>query len=1545
MSRQPWIQAFRLILTVTLVPLWVGCDGRTVEPPEPTTITVSPSSVTLHSIDDSVQLSAVIHDQNGQVMPEVPVWWASSEPSVAAINTTGMVTAARNGEATVTASVGTVSAAAGITVAQEVAEVEVSPSADTLVALEDTVLVVGKARDANGHLIEDVTFNWSSTDASVASVDISGLVTAARNGRAAVIARAGAVSASVEILVEQEVAGVSVSPSTDALVAFGDTVRLTAEARDANEHGIEGTTFSWRSGDPRAAMVNTSGLVTAVGNGSATVTASAGAESGIAQVTVAQEVAGIRVSPSAHTLVALDDTVRLAAAAEDANGHLIEGAVLSWASSDTSTATVGALGLVTAVGNGVATVTASDGSKSATAQVTVVQEVAEVMVSPSAHTLVAFGDTVRLAAEVRDANGHLIEGAMLSWASSNTLTATVDALGLVAAVGNGVATVTASAGAESATAEITVAQEVADVSVSPSIDSLVAFGDTLRLAAEARDANQHVVEEAVFNWVSSHSQVAMVDITGLVTAVGNGRATVTVSDGALLAVAEILVEQEVADVRVSLSAHTLVAFEDTVRLVAEARDANGHLIEGATFNWSSTDASVASVDISGLVTAARNGRATVIARAGAVSANVEIFVEQEVADVRVSPSADTLVAFGDTVRLVAEAQDANGHLIDGVAFSWASNEPSVAPVDISGLVTAVGNGRANVIAQAGAASAIVAILVKQEVVEVSVSPSADTLVAFEDTVRLVAEARDANGHVVEGATFSWASSDPRVAMVDTSGLVSVVGNGRAWVTTSAGAVSATAEITVAQEVADVRMTPSAHTLVAFGDTVRLAVEARDPNGHLIEGAAFSWASSDASVAPVDSSGLVTAVGNGKATVTASVEAVSATAVITVAQEVADVSVSPSAHTLLALGDTVRLAAEAQDANGHVVAEAEFVWSADGDSVATVDPTGLVMAAANGTSTITAMAGEVSGSAVVTVAQVVSAVTVSPAADSLLVADTVRLSAAAADANGCAVNGAEFAWASDDTLVALVDDSGLVTAVSEGVVEIRATSSGVSGTAVVTIRATAVGVPAKMAVVAGTGQEVLVGTAVPIPPAVLITDSAGTPLPDIPVTFLAGGGATITGAEATTDTLGRAAVGSWTLGTTADVYRLSASLDADGVEGNPSFIEARAVPGPASEIVIVEGDNQESEVELPVPVSPKIQVRDSYGNGVAGLSVSFRGGGGSVANPSESVTDTGGFAAVDQWILGAREGMSYRLTAHVSDGDQPVGMIRFTATTTPSVYDIVIVHADSSALSEGQLEAFAKAEEFWEKAIQGNLGWNTIKKPDLERCLSRADIDYEVPGDRVVDDLLIYADVREIDGQGGILAGAGPCMIRQEGLPAVGVMFFDIEDINELEEQEGRQLDGTILHEMAHVMGFGSLWEHLGLLRDPVDPSQPTGNEDPHFVGDSAIKAFNEIGGDEYTGGEPVPVENRGGVGSVNGHWREFVFRTELMSPYLNEGVPNPLSVVTLASFQDLGYEQVDLTLADEFELPTSSPGLAADLAHQLRMGGDVLRIPLAVVDR
>ena len=506
---------------------------------------------------------------------------------------------------------------------------------------------------------------------------------------------------------------------------------------------------------------------------------------------------------------------------------------------------------------------------------------------------------------------------------------------------------------------------------------------------------------------------------------------------------------------------------------------------------------------------------------------------------------------------------------------------------------------------------------------------------------------------------------------------------------------------------------------------------------------------------------------------------------------------------------------------------------------------------------------------------------------------------------------------------------------------------VTGLKPVFFHAFALGIPAEIAVAAGAGQEAPVGTEVPVNPEVLVTDSAGTPLQWIAVSFITERDAVLTGAETTTDTLGRAAVGSWTLGTTAGEYRLEASVEGEGIRGNPARVVARALPGPAADMVIVEGDNQRSEAGLPVPVSPKVQVRDSYGNGVPGATVSFEVGGGSSVEPRTRDTDSGGFAAVDWWELGPTENISYRLIASAGEGDDIVGPVTFTATATPAVYNIEIVHADSAALSKRQLAAFEEAEEFWEDAISGNLPWASIRKSSLERCLSLADIELEIPGDRIVDDLLIYADAREIDGPGGIFAGAGPCQVRaQTFLPIVGVMFFDIEDLDEMEDvQDGEHLDGTILHEMAHVMGFGPVWDTLGLLLDAVDPDDPTGDEDPHFVGEEALAAFDSIGGDDYDDGEPVPVQHLGGRGVVNGHWRESVFDTELMTPYLDGGVANPLSIVTLASFQDMGYEGVDLDLADDFELPKSSPSPAPQPFRPGRLAADILWIPLAVVDR
>ena len=250
-------------------------------------------------------------------------------------------------------------------------------------------------------------------------------------------------------------------------------------------------------------------------------------------------------------------------------------------------------------------------------------------------------------------------------------------------------------------------------------------------------------------------------------------------------------------VTVSPATARLVSLGATVQLSAEVRDQKGNAMTGTAVTWTSSDAAVATVDASGLATAAGEGTAVVTASAGSVSGTAAVTVEQVPAEVVLEPASHAFVALGDTIRLSAEALDANGNVVAGAEVAWSSGDTLVATVDGTGLATAVGEGEAQVTAMSGPASASASVRVTQLIGSVTVSPATDTLVAFGDTLRLVPEAFDANGHPVEGGSFTWASSDGSVARVDGSGLVTAVAEGMAYITATAGEASGTAEITVA----------------------------------------------------------------------------------------------------------------------------------------------------------------------------------------------------------------------------------------------------------------------------------------------------------------------------------------------------------------------------------------------------------------------------------------------------------------------------------------------------------------------------------------------------------------------------------------------------------------------------------------------------------------------------------------------------------------------------------------------------------------------------
>ncbi len=380
--------------------------------------------------------------------------------------------------------------------------------------------------DSAGNTLSGRTVTWSSSDATVASVN-GGLVGGIAVGTATISATSEGQSGTASITVTPiPVASVTVTPAA-ASVAQGATAQLTATPKDANGNALSGRTITWASSNPGVATVSGIGLVNGVSLGSATITATSEGKNGSASMTVTGvPVASVSVSP-ATAGVQQGATVQLTASAQDANGNPLTGRVITWASSSTSIATVTGTGVVTGVAGGSATITATSEGKSGTASVTVTAvPVASVAVTPPTASVAQAG-TVQLTATPRDANGNPLTGRVITWTSGSTSIATVSATGVVAGVAAGSVTITATSEGKSGTASVTVtAVPVASVAVTPPTASVAPAG-TVQLTATPRDANGNPLTGRTVTWASGNTAVASVNGSGLVTGVAVGSATIT----------------------------------------------------------------------------------------------------------------------------------------------------------------------------------------------------------------------------------------------------------------------------------------------------------------------------------------------------------------------------------------------------------------------------------------------------------------------------------------------------------------------------------------------------------------------------------------------------------------------------------------------------------------------------------------------------------------------------------------------------------------------------------------------------------------------------------------------------------------------------------------------------------------------------------------------------------------------------------------------------------------------------------------------------------
>lgn len=209
--------------------------------------------------------------------------------------------------------------------------------------------------------------------------------------------------------------------------------------------------------------------------------------------------------------------------------------------------------------------------------------------------------------------------------------------------------------------------------------------------------------------------------------------------------------------------------------------------------------------------------------------------------------------------------------------------------------------------------------------------------------------------------------------------------------------------------------------------------------------------------------------------------------------------------------------------------------------------------------------------------------------------------------------------------------------------------------------------------------------------------------------------------------------------------------------------------------------------------------------------------------------------------------------------------------------------------------------------------------NLRQCDPVYDGFDDIPRDNIPG-VVVYIYVTGIDGAGGTLGSAGPCLVRNNNLTALGVMRLDAADVANL--QASGNLPSVVLHELFHVLGFGTLWPDAALL-------DTTNTSDARFTGLQGTTACATLNGGASECAVSVPAHSTDGTGSRYTHWRESVFGTELMTPFLDPD-SNPMSATSIRSLADLGY-QVSTLRAQAFSLsgaavmasePAASPRIA-----------------------
>lgn len=825
------------------------------------------------------------------------------------------------------------------------------------------------------------------------------------------------------------------------VTAVGDTVQLNTNASEEDKNGV-----NWTSDNINVVSVDADGVLTARSNGTANITATLDSKSLIdgqrmhssaIQVTV---IDSFSVSETEH-MMNVGESFDLSAIVTDTKAHV------TWTSSDESVASVQLSETdkykitVTGLKKGTATIKAIqeiDGVKKYAECIVYVNEPVQSITLVPTELEIDKGEQypLKLIFEPERA-----DNTDVLWVSSDETIATVSDAGVVTAVDGGdcVISVVTLDGVKVASCKLHVRVPVTEITLSETnVTCSLAMGNyqlSYNILPEGEGVNKNVV------WETSNPSVLTVDQNGFVTFVAPGKATVlcqtedTGVDGLnLVATCEFVIEQPVTSVSLDYTDVTL-KIGDTFRLTSTVLPSNASNKE---LTWVTSNPSVVTVE-NGLLTAVAGGEAAILVQSvdSGVTALCNVTVYQPVTGVTMSNTAME-VRKGTEFWLYATTSPDNA---DNPALRWSSSNPDIATVDSVGKVTTLAAGETTITATSvdTGVSATCNVTVLESVTGISLNIT-KTAIYKGDKFVLVPTVTplDATNREV---TFT--SSDPSIASVDASGIVTGLKGGKAIIlaTTVERGLVASCEVEVYEFVTSVKIGDTSGS-INYGES-RLLSATVSPDSATNRG--VIWSSSNNGVIQVSGNGMITAVGYGSAVITAMAadgSGVYDQKTFTCIKPVSEIQVNPNYVSILE-GQTAQVTATVVPADASIRG---IEWSSSDESIAMVDYNGTITGIKAGVCYVYARSTDgngVTATIKVTIKPVVAAtgVRLSSSSLSMLPGQTTTLKCKLRPSNSTDV----VEWISSDPAVATVSSNGVVTARGQGNCEIICiTSSGAEG---------------------------------------------------------------------------------------------------------------------------------------------------------------------------------------------------------------------------------------------------------------------------------------------------------------------------------------------------------------------------------------------------------------------------------------------------------------------------------------------------------------------